>query len=103
MENLTLEESQKIVQKFIEERNWQNPPEDIVLHMLEEFGEVARNVLKMKNYGGQHISNSDINMGEELADILYNLLKLANTININLSKEFIEKMDKNRERFPPKQ
>mgnify|MGYP001573731886 CR=1 FL=1 len=102
MKNLTLEEAQKIVQEFIEERNWQNPPEEIILHMLEEFGEVARNALKLKNYGGQHTSNSPINMDEEIADVFYCLLKLANATNVDLTKAFTEKMDKNRKRFPPK-
>ena len=68
--------------------------------MLEEMGEVARNVLKMKNYGGQHTSNSDQNMDEELADVLYLLLKLANESNVDINAAFQTKMEKNIKRFP---
>jgi len=41
------------------------------------------------------------NMDEELADVFYLLLKLANESNINLGIAFGKKMEKNSKRFPP--
>ena len=102
MENISLKEVQAAVHKFVQERNWETPPEDIVVHMLEEFGEVARNVLKLKNYGGKHTNKDPINMEEELADVLYCLVKLANATNVDISQAFVDKMEKNRQRFPVK-
>ncbi len=52
--------------------------------------------------GGQHTSEKDINMDEELADLLYLLLKMSNECNVDLEKAFALKMEKNAKRFPPK-
>ena len=101
METKTIKEAQEFVDKFVKERNWQTPLSDILIHMIEEFGEVARNVLKMKNYGGQHTSDSEHDITAELADLFYLLLKLANETKIDLNKAFDEKMEKNAKRFPP--
>ena len=98
---MEIKEAQDLVDKFVKERNWQTPPSDILVHMMEEMGEVARNVLKMKNYGGQHTADSDNNMPEELADVFYLLLKLANESNVDLVDAFSKKMEKNSKRFPP--
>ena len=102
MQDKTIDELQKYVQKFIEERNWQNSPSEILVHIIEELGEVARNILHMKNYGGQHTSDKKTNMDEELADLLYLLLKMANECKINLAEAFSLKMKKNEQRFPRK-
>lgn len=56
----------------------------------------------MKNYGGQHLSNSEINIDEELGDILYLILKLSNQTNINLEEAFLKKLKKIRSKYPIK-
>jgi len=101
MDQKNLRELQSYVKNFVDERNWQTPASDVLIHMVEELGEVARNVLKMKNYGGQHTADSDHNMHEELADVFYLLLKLANEFNVDLVQAFSQKMEKNAQRFPP--
>lgn len=101
MNQKNLRELQGYVKEFVNERNWQTPASDVLIHMLEELGEVARNVLKMKNYGGQHTSDSGNNMHEELADVFYLLLKLANESDVDLMDAFGQKMEKNSKRFPP--
>lgn len=101
MEQKNVRELQTYVKNFVDERNWQTPASDILIHMMEEMGEVARNVLKMKNYGGQHTADSDHNMPEELADVFYLLLKLANESKVDLVDAFSKKMEKNSKRFPP--
>ena len=102
MENKNLKELQEWVKCFVDERGWKNNPGDILTHMVEELGEVARNVLHMKDYGGQHTFKEDINMGEELADLMYLLLKMSNECNVDLGKSFRLKMEKNVKRFPKK-
>ncbi len=52
MEDKTIRKMQDYVNNFVREREWQTPPSDILTHIVEELGEVARNVLHMKNYGG---------------------------------------------------
>lgn len=101
MAERTVEAAQVFVKNFVDERNWHTSASDILIHMVEELGEVARNVLKMKNYGGRHTSESENNMDEELADVFYLLLKLANEANVDLGSAFEAKMEKNSRRFPP--
>ena len=100
MEEKTIKEAQELVRKFVDERDWQTPAEDILIHMVEEQGEVARNILAMKNYGGQHVKRSESGMDEELADMLYLLLKLANETNVDLNDALLKKLEKNAKRFP---
>lgn len=102
MEGKTIKELQEEVNAFVNERKWQTPIDDILIHIVEELGEVARNVLRMKNYGGQHTSDKENNMDEELADLLYLLLKMGNECKVDLGKAFDSKMEKNAKRFPPK-
>ena len=102
MEKVTIKEAQKIIENFVKERKWETSESDIVLHLIEELGEIARNVLKNKNYGGQHIAKSEINMDEELGDLLYLILKLSNQTNINLEEAFLRKLEKIRSKYPIK-
>ncbi len=96
---MNIKEAQDAVKKFVEERNWDTPAQEILIHLYEELGEVSRNVLKKSNYGGQHVKESEINMDEELADVFYLLLKLSNKYNVDLSTAFEDKMAKNTKRF----
>ena len=97
----TITEAQELVHAFVAERKWHSSPSDILLHMIEELGEIARNILSIKNYGGNHTSDAHQNMAEELADLFYLLLKLANVSKINLGTAFLAKLQKNSNRFPP--
>ena len=102
MDEITVKEAQSIIENFVKERNWQTSESDTVLHLIEELGEIARNVLKMKNYGGQHTKDSEINMDEELGDIFYLVLKLSNQTNIDLGEAFLKKVEKIRNKYPIK-
>ena len=70
--------------------------------LTEEVGEVARII--SREYGEQSKKSSDKNLdlGEELADVLFVLMCIANQTNINLQDEFDKKLkiksvrDKNR-------
>jgi|SRR3989344_6393308 len=100
MEEKTIKELQEYINTFVNDRKWQTPASDILIHIFEELGEVARNVLCIKNYGGEHTNDKKNNMDEELADLLYLLLKMSNESNVNLGKAFASKMEKNTKRFP---
>lgn len=76
--------------------------------LTEEVGEVARIIAR--RYGEQSEKESDKNkdLGEELADVLFVTLCLANQTGVNLQKAFDEKMklktnrDKERHQNNPK-
>ena len=66
--------------------------------LTEEVGEVARIISRV--YGEQSIKNDEkINdLGEELADVLFVLICLANQTGIDLEKSFEEKLEKKSKR-----
>lgn len=61
--------------------------------LTEEVGEVARIIAR--RYGEQSEKESDRNkdLGEELADVLFVVLCLANQTGINLQQAFENKLD----------
>lgn len=61
--------------------------------LTEEVGEVARIIAR--RYGEQSEKESDKNMdlGEELADVLFVVLCLANQTGVNLQESFDRKLD----------
>ena len=59
--------------------------------LTEEVGEVAR--IMVRKYGEQSFKESDnSNLGEELADVLFVVLCIANQTKINLQESFDIKM-----------
>jgi len=59
---------------------------NIVLHMQEELGEIAREILRERNYKRENFSVE--NLSREIVDLVYLTLKLANSFDIDLDKEW---------------
>ena len=62
--------------------------------LTEEVGELAR--IMARKYGDQSFKKSDEShqLGEEMADILWVLICMANQTGINLTEEFQKSIDK---------
>ena len=61
--------------------------------LTEEVGELAR--VMARTYGDQSFKEGEKeNIGEEMADVLWVLLCLANQTGINLTEEFLKTLDK---------
>lgn len=106
---MTIEEAQKLVDEWINEHGVRYFSELTNLAILtEEVGELAR--IFARKYGDQSFKNkeSEIDEADEMADILWVLLCLANQTNVNLTealKKNIEKKtarDMNRHKNNPK-
>ncbi|MCF7799202.1 hypothetical protein K9M74_04845 [Candidatus Woesearchaeota archaeon] len=87
--NLPMDEAQEKVKTFVNNQNWQTESSEIFNHLVEEIGEVAREL---------RTSNKE-NLSSELADTLFLLFKLANHEEINLEDAFIEKFKIIQQRF----
>jgi NTP pyrophosphatase (non-canonical NTP hydrolase) len=72
--------------KLFCENNELNPPvEHRVLDTMSELGEVAKEILKMSNYGKNPIQyNSELKM--ELGDVLFSIITIANAFEIDLEE-----------------
>ncbi|MDN4166521.1 nucleotide pyrophosphohydrolase [Cytophagales bacterium LB-30] len=96
---MTLEEAQKQVDDWIQTTGVRYFNELTNMAILtEEVGEVAR--LIARTYGEQSFKKSDEGkeLGDELADVLWVLICLANQTGVNLTEAFAKNMSKKTQR-----
>lgn len=62
--------------------------------LMEEVGEVAR--IMARKYGEQSFKKSDeeVNLADEMADVLFVLMCLANQTGINLDEALVKNLEK---------
>ncbi len=101
---MNLKEIQKQVDEWTSHYSpqyWQ--PHEILARLMEETGELAREVNHMHGPKRKKSTEETREMGEEIADILFTLCCLANSQDINLSEAWKRIMEKyqtrDRERF----
>ena len=96
---MTLNEAQDIVDQWIKKHGvrYFNELTNMVL-LTEEVGELARVIAR--NYGEQSFKKSDrkFNLADEMADVLFVLICLANQTGIDLEKAFKENLLKKTQR-----
>ena len=66
--------------------------------LTEEVGEVARIIARRYGEQSEKESDKDKDLGEELADVIFVVLCLANQTGIDLQEAFDRKMDKKAKR-----
>ncbi len=95
---MTIDEAQQAVDKWIKENGIRYFNELTNMACLtEEVGELARVIAR--TYGEQSFKEGEKpNLGEEMADILWVLLCLANQTGINLTEELQKSFDKKTKR-----
>jgi NTP pyrophosphatase (non-canonical NTP hydrolase) len=96
---MTLEEAQQQVDGWIKEYGVRYFSELTNMAILtEEVGELARIIAR--TYGDQSFKKSDMdrNLGDEMADVLWVLLCLANQTGIDLTEAFEKNLTKKTER-----
>jgi len=92
---MTLEEAQQQVDQWIKSHGVRYFNELTNMAMLtEEVGEVAR--IMARRYGEQSEKDSDKNkdLGDEMADVLWVLICLANQTGVDLTKAFQQNLEK---------
>jgi len=92
---LTIQEAQEIVDKWIKENGVRYFNELTNMAILtEEVGEVARII--SRKYGEQSFKESDknIDLADEFADVLFVLICLANQTGVDLSAALEKNLEK---------
>ena len=92
---MTLEEVQKTVDDWIKTKGVRYFSELTNMAVLtEEVGELAR--LMSRQYGDQSFKESDKNrdLGDEIADVLFVLVCIANQTGVNLTEAFQKNLEK---------
>ncbi len=96
---MTLSEAQQLVDKWIKStgvRYFNELTNTAIL--MEEVGEVAR--IMARKYGEQSFKNkeSEEDLGDELADVLFVLICLANQTGIDLTEALQQNLNKKTQR-----
>ena len=97
--NITLSEAQQQVDQWIKTTGVRYFNELTNMAMLtEEVGEVAR--IMARRYGEQSEKESDRHkdLGDEMADVLWVLICLANQTGVNLTEAFHRNLEKKNQR-----
>lgn len=92
---MTIEEAQKEVDKWIRTIGMRYFNELTNMAILtEEVGELARIIAR--TYGDQSFKKSDLgkDLGDEMADVLWVLICLANQTGIDLTEAFYKNIEK---------
>ena len=93
-EAITIQDAQNMVDQWIKKYGVRYF--DILTNMAcltEEVGEVARVIAR--KYGEQSFKEGDKdNLGEELTDVLWVIICLANQTGVNLTEEFRKNLEK---------
>ncbi len=96
---MTIQEAQKIVDEWIKENGVRYFNELTNMAILsEEVGEVARII--SRKYGEQSFKESDknVDLGDELADVLFVLICIANQTDIDLTQALTKNLEKKTKR-----
>lgn len=93
-----MKEMQKEIKRFCKENNMESPVEHRVLDTMSELGEVAKEILKTTNYGRKPFEYREELKGE-LGDVLYSLITIANTYDIDLEEALKETLQKYKKRL----
>ncbi len=92
---ISLKEIQHIVNKWIKDHGGFWPPLSMITAIMEELGELAREVNSLEGYKPRKVNKkAKSNLGEELADLLFSIICVANYYKIGLSDELEKIIDK---------
>jgi NTP pyrophosphatase (non-canonical NTP hydrolase) len=92
---MTIQEAQQIVDEWIQTKGIRYFSElTNTAILMEEVGEVAR--IMSRKYGDQSFKGAEeeVDLGDEMADVLFVLICLANQTGINLTESLIKNLEK---------
>ncbi len=101
----TLEELKALVQQFIDERDWQkyHNPKNLAMSISIESAELMEIFQWLTLEESIALKNNKAKfeqIKEEVADIIIYCLNLGNVLDIDLSQAIVEKIEKNKSKYP---
>jgi NTP pyrophosphatase (non-canonical NTP hydrolase) len=102
---VNIPELSNIIREFCEERDWDqfHNPKDLSIGLVTEAAELL-DIFRFKTDKDIHDMMIDEKkrgeIGEELADVLYFLLRFSQLYGFDLSDELVRKMNKNKLKYP---
>jgi len=98
--NQSFEQLTERIKKFCSDRDWSqfHDPKNLAISLQLEASEVLELFQWTKD--NQAKNGKEEEMSDELADVMYWVIMLANHYNINLVEALDKKMDKNELKYP---
>ncbi len=93
-----MRELQKKVEDFNKKNKLKSSPEIDALDLVSEVGEVAKEILKMSDYGKKKPKYRK-EIKNEIGDVFYSLIKLSNHYKINLDEALVLVLKKYEDRI----
>ncbi len=90
----SITEIQKIVNNWILEHGGYFPPLSMICAIIEELGEVTREINSLEGYKPKKAKKSNSTLGEELSDLLFSIICVANFYKIDLGEEIFKTIEK---------
>ena len=98
MKEFTIKELQEHVDELIQTMNGYWPPFAMLASVVEELGELAREINALEKIKLKKSLEIEKNIGEELADLLFSIICISNYYKIDLNSEFMQVLEKYRKR-----
>ncbi len=95
----------QLAQDFVDERDWNkyHNPKDLAVSIAIEAAELMELFQWMGQIEMEKMAKDDDNLlriREELADVMILCLNMCNTLGIDLSQAIVEKIEKNKAKYP---
>lgn len=98
-----LQSLQKKIAQFVAERDWDqfHNPKDLAISLSLEASEVLEHFQwKSEKEMLEYVKTHKEDVGEELADVLYWVLLMANNLKIDVIAASEKKLEKNAKKYP---
>lgn len=99
-----LEQLRAVVRQFVAERGWDqhHNPKNLAIAMTIEAAEVLEHFQWLSEAESFQLSpEKRREVAHELSDVLMGVIRVADLLEIDLAAAFAEKMELNREKYPP--
>ncbi len=101
----TVQQLKELVQRFCEERDWDrfHNPKDLAIGLITEASELLEYFrFKSEKEAYEMLTAPAIKreIAQEMSDVLYFLLRMAQKYDIDLAGEFLQKMRVNELKYP---
>lgn len=100
---MTLEEYTERIIAYRDARDWKqfHNPKDVAISLVLEATEVLEHFhWKTKEEMEEYVKQHKEEIGEELADVLHNILLMSHDLGIDVLAASAKKMDKNEAKYP---
>lgn len=100
---MDIKKLQEKLQNFADERDWEqfHSPKNLVMALSGEVGELTEHFQWLTEEQSKDLSDDKlIEVGEELADILMYLVRLADKLGVDLDKVIERKLTINAQKYP---